>query len=198
MKNNIKVLFGSILLLPQIVTYLVGTISGGGKIKEDLTRWKQVKGMASKSNIWAFINLLMVYPELRSVFYWRLGKLAKFIFFWMPGRTNLYLCTNPKNVEGGFYVGHGWGTVVNAKKIGKNFRVGQNVTIGSRGMKEPVIGNDVSVWAHAVVLGNITVGNKSQVGAGATVVKSLPENSVVVPSKSMIIKQNGERVNIPL
>ena len=73
--------------------------------------------MASKSNIWAFINLLMVYPELRSVFYWRLGKLAKFIFFWMPGRTNLYLCTNPKNVEGGFYVGHGWGTVVNAKKM---------------------------------------------------------------------------------
>lgn len=65
-------------------------------------------------------------------------------------------------------------------------------------MKEPVIGNDVSVWAHAVVLGNITVGNKSQVGAGATVVKSLPENTVVVPSKSMIIKQNGERVNISL
>lgn len=30
MKNNIKVLFGSILLLPQIVTYLVCTISGGG------------------------------------------------------------------------------------------------------------------------------------------------------------------------
>lgn len=69
---------------------------------------------------------------------------------------------------------------------------------GSRGMKEPVIGNDVSVWAHAVVLGNITVGNKSQVGAGATVVKSLPENTVVVPSKSMIIIQNGERVNISL
>lgn len=34
MKNNIKVLFGSILLLPQIVTYLVYTISGGVKSRK--------------------------------------------------------------------------------------------------------------------------------------------------------------------
>ena len=106
--------------------------------------------------------------------------------------------TPPKDVGGGFYVGHGWGTVVNAKCIGKNFRVGQNVTVGSRGAKEPVIGNHVSVWANAVVLGDIHVGDNSQVGAGSIVVKSVPENSVVVPSKSVIIKQNGVRVNVPL
>lgn len=140
----------------------------------------------------------MIYPELRSVFYWRLGKLAKYAFFWMPGRTNLYLFTNPKHVDGGFYVGHGWGTVVNAKSIGKNFRVGQNVTIGSRNVKEPVIGDNVSVWANAIVLGDITLGNDSQVGAGAVVVKSIPDNSVVVPAKSSIIRLNGEKVNIPL
>lgn len=34
MKNNINVLFGSILLLPQIVTYLVCTISGGVKSRK--------------------------------------------------------------------------------------------------------------------------------------------------------------------
>ena len=116
----------------------------------------------------------------------------------MPGRTNLYLVTNPQNVGGGFYVGHGWGTVVNAQHIGKNFRVGQNVTVGSRNVRVPVIGDNVSVWAHAVVLGDIIIGNNSQVGAGAIVVESVPENSVVVSSKSMVIKQNGKRVNIPL
>lgn len=171
---------------------------GGGKIKEDLHRWKSVKNLTSKSDFWAFVYLLMVYPELRSIFYWRLGKWTKLVFFWMPGRTNLYLVTNPKNVEGGFYVGHGWGTVVNAQHIGKNFRVGQNVTVGSRNVREPVIGDNVSVWAHAVVLGDIFIGDNSQVGAGAIVVKSVPENSVVVSAKSMVIKQNGKRVNIPL
>lgn len=140
----------------------------------------------------------MVFPELRNVFYWRLGKLAKYVFFWMPGRTNLYLMTPSKAVGGGFYVGHGWGTVVNAKRIGRNFRVGQNVTVGSRDAKEPVIGDNVSVWANAVVLGDIRLGNNSQVGAGGIVVKSVPDNSVVVPAKSVIIKQNGERVSIPL
>lgn len=141
---------------------------------------------------------MMVYPEFRSVFYWRLGKFAYFVFFWMPGRNNLYLVTNPRNAGGGFYVGHGWGTVVNAQRIGRNFRVGQNVTVGSRNCKEAIIGDNVSIWANAIVLGDITVGDNSQVGAGAVVVKSIPNDSVVVPAKSMIIKQKGERVNIPL
>lgn len=106
--------------------------------------------------------------------------------------------TPSKCVGGGFYVGHGWGTVVNAKRIGRNFRVGQNVTVGSRDAKEPIIGDNVSVWANAVVLGDIRLGNNSQVGAGGVVVKSVQDSSVVVPAKSVIIKQNGERVSIPL
>ena len=198
MINHIRVILGCVLLLPHIIVYSFLNLIGGVKIKEDLHRWKSVKNLTSKSDLWAFVYLLMIYPELRSVFYWRLGKIAKFIFFWIPGRTNLYLFTNPQNVEGGFYVGHGWGTVVNAKRIGKNFRVGQNVTVGSRNVKEPVIGNNVSVWANAVVLGDISIEDNCQVGAGAIVVKSIPANSVVVPAKSIIIKQNGERVNISL
>lgn len=170
----------------------------GGKLTADIHRWKQIKGLSQKGDVYALVFLLMVYPELRSVFYWRIGKLAKFFFFWMPGRANLHLVTNPCNVGGGFYVGHGWGTIVNAKRIGENFRVGQNVTIGSRNCKESFIGDNVSVWAHAVVLGDIMLGDNSQVGAGAVVVKSIPNNSIVVPAKSMIIKKDGERVNIPL
>lgn len=199
MFKRIRVFFGCVLLLPHIIVFSLMKIkSGGERFLEDLHRWKSIKNLIAKSDLWAFIYLLMVYPELRSVFYWRLGKMAKFIFFWMPGRTNLYLMTSSKNAEGGFYVGHGWGTVVNAQRIGKNFRVGQNVTIGSRNVKEPIIGDNVSVWANAVVLGDIHIGDNSQVGAGSIVVKSVPENSVVVPSKSVIIKQNGERVNVPL
>ncbi len=95
-------------------------------------------------------------------------------------------------------MGHGWGTVVNAQRIGKDFRVGQNVSIGSRNCKKSVIGDNVSVWAHAIVLGDITIGDNSQVDAGAVVIKSVPANSVIVPAKSFIIKKNGVRVNKPL
>lgn len=195
MKKNIYILVGSVILFPQILTYLSIL---GGRFSQDLSRYKIIKGLDKKNNLWAFIFLMMAYPEFRSVFYWRLGKLARIIFFWMPGRSNLYLVTNPRFVGGGFYVGHGWGTVVNAQSIGMNFRVGQNVTVGSRNCKEATIGNNVSVWANAVVLGDIILGDNCQVGAGAVVVKSIPNDSVVVPAKSMIIKQNGKRVNVPL
>lgn len=166
-------------------------------ILNDFYRWKTIKGIKG-NDIFAFVKLLIENKELRSVFYWRLGKLARYLFFWFPGRADLYLFTNPHNVGGGFYVGHGWGTVVNAKAIGKNFRVGQNVTIGSRNIKEPVIGDNVSVWANAIVIGDITIGDNTQIGAGSVVVKSVPANCVVVPSKSSIIKKDGIRVDIPL
>lgn len=65
-------------------------------------------------------------------------------------------------------------------------------------MKEPVIGDNVSVWANSVVLGDIKIGDNSQIGAGSVVVKNVPANSVVVPAKSNIIRINGERTRIPL
>lgn len=197
MKRKIKVFLACILAFPQILTFVFVKIMGG-VIVEDLSMWKRVYRLESKGDILAFSYLFFSYPELRSIYYWRLGKPAKFLFFWFPGRSSLYLFTNRNNVDGGFYVVHGWGTVVNAKSIGKNFCIGQNATIGSRNCKEPVIGNNVSVWTNAIVLGDIAVGDNCQIGAGAVVVKSLPNDSIVVPSKSMIIKQSGQRVNVPL
>lgn len=99
---------------------------------------------------------------------------------------------------GDLYIGHGWGTVINAKKIGKNCLVGQNVTISSRNRKEPVLEDNVHVWAHAIVLGDITIGANTDIGAGAVVVKSIPQNSVGVPESSLIIREDGERVKIKL
>ena len=117
---------------------------------------------------------------------------------YLPGRTNLYLSTDSKNLGAGFYIGHGWGTVVNAKCIGENCGVGQNCTIGSRNVKEPTLEDNVMVWAHAVVLGDITIGHNAQIGAGAVVVKDVPANSVVVPAKSAVIRIGDERVNMLL
>lgn len=76
--------------------------------------------------------------------------------------------------------------------------IGQNCTIGSRNFKEPVLEDNVKVWAHAVVLGDIVVEENSNIGAGAVVVKNVPKNPVVVPAKSSIIRMNGEKVNILL
>ncbi|MCI1741493.1 MAG: hypothetical protein LKI18_03800 [Prevotella sp.] len=54
-----------------------------------------------------------------------------------------------------------------------NCLVGQNVTIGSRNVKRCTTEDNVSIWVHTVVLGDIAIGHDSQIGAGAIAVKSV-------------------------
>ena len=75
--------------------------------------------------------------------------------------------------------------------IGEHCRIGQNVTIGGTGGKEgvPVIGNRVFIGCNAVVLGPITVGDESTIGAGAVVTKDVPANCVVAGVPARIVKK---------
>lgn len=75
--------------------------------------------------------------------------------------------------------------------IGEHCHIGQNVTIGGTGGKEgvPVIGNRVFIGCNAVVLGPITVGDESTIGAGAVVTKDVPANCVVAGVPARIVKK---------
>lgn len=183
------------LAIPLLIPHLAMRLTCKKIVNLDIERWLKVKNKHYNLGI-GFIYLIICYPEFRSLFYHRIGKMKSLICRYLPGRTNLYLQT--KNIGGGFYIGHGWGTVVNAKSVGKNCGVGQNCTIGSRNLSTPTLKDGVMVWAHSVVLGGITIGKNSQIGAGSVVVKDVPDNSIVVPAKSKIIQCNGEKTDIPL
>lgn len=200
MKTILKwiiVILGAIVYLPHLLTFLLFRNTGGGKISKDLAIYKSRRGIKMNNGL-AFLFLLIFYPEYRNVFYFRLPIIIRYFLYYLPPRATLHIWTKSRNVGGGLYIGHGWGTVINAKKIGENCIVGQNVTIGSRNLKEPMLGNNVGVYANAVVLGDISIGDNTQIGAGAVVVKSVPANCVVIPAKSNIIKKDGNRTNIPL
>jgi len=65
--------------------------------------------------------------------------------------------------------------------IGENVRISQNVTLGKRsGKGYPKIKDNVEIYANAVVVGDITIGENSVVGAHATVIDDIPPNSTVV------------------
>jgi serine O-acetyltransferase len=86
------------------------------------------------------------------------------------------------------FFGHGGiGVVLHPNcKIGERVLIGQGVTLGGTfGSGAPIIGNDVWMGPGARILGQITVGNNSIIGANAVVVRDVPENSVVggVPAK---------------
>lgn len=62
----------------------------------------------------------------------------------------------------------------------------QQVTIGYKNGKAPVIKDNVSVFAGAIIIGGITVDSDSKIGAGATVVDDVPANAVVISPKANI------------
>jgi serine O-acetyltransferase len=92
-----------------------------------------------------------------------------------------------------FFIDHGTGVVIGeTSQIGDNVRIYQGVTLGAfsprrgqriRGLKRhPTIGDDVTIYAGATILGGETViGHCSVISGNTTVTESVPPNSRVVP-----------------
>lgn len=91
--------------------------------------------------------------------------------------------------------------ISNNAEIGKNCIIFQQVTIGSdtlidsKKLGSPIIGDNVYIGAGAKIIGKIRVGNNCRIGANAVVYEDVPENSVVVASKTRIIKKDKELDN---
>jgi serine O-acetyltransferase len=87
-------------------------------------------------------------------------------------------------IDEGFYVIHGEGTVIGSRNtIGKGFKIHQGCTIGhkvnGRGDGNR-IGNDVTMYANASIIGSLSIGNNAVIGAHALVLENIPENSKVI------------------
>ncbi len=92
-----------------------------------------------------------------------------------------------------FVIDHGMGIV-----IGDDVTLYQGVTLGGTGKdvgkRHPTIGNGVMIGAGAKVLGPFTVGDNSQIAAGAVVLTEIPPNCTAVGVPAQVIKQNGQRI----
>lgn len=86
-------------------------------------------------------------------------------------------------------------------KINKNCKIYQNVTLGGNGKiidnKEvnkgaPILEDNVTVFSGACVLGPITIGKNSIIGANAVVTKNVPENCIAVGIPAKIKPNNIE------
>ena len=154
-------------------------------IKEDFRHFAVWKSYPY--NLSYFFLCLAEYREFRSVVYRRLGKCRFLTNGFIRGMTNLYICTT--DIGGGLIIQHGFSTIINAKKIGENCHIYQQVTIGFNGTEQPVIGNNVRICCGAKVIGGVNIGNNVVIGANAVVVKDVPDNVVVAGVPAKIIKQ---------
>lgn len=102
-----------------------------------------------------------------------------------------------------FFIDHGMGVVIGETcEIGDDVLLYQGVTLGGtgheKGKRHPTIESNVLVAAGAQVLGSITVGQHSKIGAGSVVLKDVPPHSTVVGIPGRVVIQDGKRVKMDL
>ncbi|MEI8285219.1 MAG: serine acetyltransferase [bacterium] len=181
----------------KLICYFLTSLYRESNSKEtlhaDISRWKIVPPLCLLKKLeYLFLNS----PEFRSLFYYRIqtGNFkSRILNLFYPPLPNLYILT--QDIGPGLFIEHGFSTIISAKKIGRNFWVNQQVTIGfSDKTNCPEIGDDVTINAGALVIGGVSIGDRARIGAGAVVVKSVPSGCTVVGNPAYIIKRNGIRV----
>lgn len=97
------------------------------------------------------------------------------------------------------FIDHGMGVVIGETcEIGNNVTIFQGVTLGGtgkeKGKRHPTIMDNALIATGAKVLGSITVGENSKIGAGSVVLKDVPANSTVVGIPGKVVIQDGVKV----
>ena len=169
-------------------------------IKDDIVRWNQVDQI--NFGLFESLNWYLTYKkEFRNLIHHRFKyptrSFSCFVHFaiarllWKP-LENLYIYT--PDIGGGLYIQHGFSTIISAKKIGRNCRIYQQVTIGYKREFCPVLEDNVSVTCGAKVLGDVTMHSGSIAAAGSVVVKDVPENAIAggVPAKVIGYKDEND------
>jgi len=149
------------------------------------------------------MEVLLAYPGLHALWGYRISH-----WFWthhmlLLGRLISHFVRNATGIEihpgavigEGFFIDHGMGVVIGkTTEIGRNVTLYHGVTLGGvsleKGKRHPTLCDSVVVGAGAKILGAITVGEGSRIGANAVVVKSVPPDSVVVGVPGQIVSRS--------
>jgi len=155
------------------------------------------------------LEVLLCYPGLHAVWihrftHWlcgfRLYLLARLISQWARWMTGIEIHPGAQ-IGKRLFIDHGMGVVIGETAIvGDDVTIYQGVTLGGtgkdKGKRHPTILSHVVIGTGAQVLGNITVGVNSRVGAASVVIDDVPDNSTIVGVPGHIIFRNGKRVVI--
>src|SRR5512147_808681 len=146
------------------------------------------------------LEVLLCYPGLHAIWAHRLSHRLWISGFKLIARAISQIMRNLTGIEihpgatigHNFFIDHGMGVVIGeTAEVGDNVTLYHGVTLGGTSLnkvkRHPTIEDHVVIGAGAKVLGAITIGANSRIGANAVVVKSTPPDSVVVGVPGQIV-----------
>lgn len=173
------------------------------RLKEDIAAVKERDPAATST-----LQILFLYPGFKAI---RMYRRANWLWrhnckFWAryvsqraAQKTGIEI--HPAATIGRrFFIDHGTGVVIGeTTEIGDDVTLYQGVTLGGTGKdtgkRHPTIGNGVMIGAGAKVLGPFTIGDNSNIAAGAVVLEEIPPDSTAVGVPARVVKRNGCRVD---
>ena len=154
------------------------------------------------------LEVLLCYPGVHALAlhrlgnrFWRAGWLSTARFVSHVSRFLTGIEIHPAARLGrGLFIDHGMGIVIGeTAEVGDNVSLLQGVTLGGtstrREKRHPTLRDSVTVGAGAKIIGAITIGENSRVGAGSVVVRDVPPNAVVVGVPGRVTSKDGQRVS---
>lgn len=146
------------------------------------------------------VEVALLYPGVHAVWSHRLSNALWRRRAYLPARTVSQFTRFLTGIEihpgatigSGVFIDHGSGVVIGeTAEVGCDVTIYHGVTLGGtsldHGKRHPTVGDRVTIGAGAKVLGPVSVGADSRIGANAVLVRSVERNSVVVGVPGQVI-----------
>jgi serine O-acetyltransferase len=142
------------------------------------------------------VHAILIYRLAHRLWRRKLTTLARFVSHVGRFLTGIEIHPGAK-IGRRFFIDHGMGVVIGeTSEIGDDVTIYQGVTLGGtsteRIKRHPTIEDSVTIFSGATILGPVTVGRHSRVGAGSVLVISVPPHSTVVGIPGKVVNTEAK------
>lgn len=147
-------------------------------------------------------EIIACYPSITALLHYRVAHelaylgvplLPRMISEMAHGQTGIDIHPEAR-IGSHFFIDHGTGVVIGATAIiGNRVKIYQGVTLGAKSFpvgedgvpikglqRHPIIEDDVIIYANATILGRVTIGWGSKIGANVWVTEDVPAKSILL------------------
>jgi len=166
-----------------------------GNLRRDAARYVELGRWYANPGFW----IVAIYrfgawahslPAAFRIPLWMLYRVARVLQRGMFS-VELWAGSRGARIGPGLCLLHPFNVLIGPVEIGEDCLILHEVTLGlgpSPGL--PRIGNGVDIYAGAKVLGGVTIGDRSMIGANCVVMRDIPANSVVSPPPIQVIPRS--------
>jgi len=150
------------------------------------------------------LEIVLTYPGVHALFFYRVAHwlwtrdlklIARLVA--NLGRFLTGVDIHPgANIGRRLFIDHGMGVVIGeTTDIADDVTLYQGVTLGgtslNKGKRHPTIEDHVIITTGATVLGPVTIGARSRIGAGSVVIHPVPPDATVVGIPGRVVRRDG-------